>query len=89
MPGFALLMSWRYCVTPGDTGEAMGCILIPRPGSMFSSNLERLSLFDSDESSLVLVGIVAYSGRKMRISGDRGETGYCGCEEPMTSSMCQ
>ena len=61
---------------PGDFGEAIGIIWIPSPGSIFSSNLERLSRLDSDESSLDLAGIDAYSGLEMCISGDaRGDTG--------------
>jgi hypothetical protein len=36
MPAFLLLASWRQCVTPGDCGDGIGAICMPRPGSMFS-----------------------------------------------------
>ena len=37
---------WLYDF-PGDLGDANGVIWMPKPGSVASSNLERLSLLES------------------------------------------
>lgn len=64
--------------SPGKIGDVKGLRWMPRPGSMFSSNLECLPYVSS---SLVRCGTEAYSGRDMRISGEpKGDIkGVWGC----------
>ena len=57
---------------------------------MFSSNRERLSLGASMDSSLVRVGMDAYSGRDMRTCGDdNGDTGRWGYVDSMVRGQHQ